>query len=99
MEFPVIIPLKRPITVDGTTYDTLAFDEPDLGTSIAIEESDSPTDQTLILLSGMSGVDRSVILKIKESDFREITERVLEPYQASVIARGAADAGNGTAAK
>lgn len=38
MDLPVTVPLKRPITVDDTTYDSLTFDEPDLGSQIAFAE-------------------------------------------------------------
>ncbi|TDE34115.1 phage tail assembly protein [Antarcticimicrobium sediminis] len=99
MEYPIEVPLKRPITVDGKTIDKLVFDEPDLGTSIAVEEAKSPAEQTAILLAGMAGIDCSVMLKVKESDFREIGKRVLEPYQAHIAAQQKDDAGNAQAAK
>ena len=99
MEYPIEVTLQRPVTVDGKTIDKLVFDEPDLGTSIAVEEAKSPAEQTAILLAGMAGVDRAVMLNVKESDFREIGKRVLEPYQAHVAAQQGSDAGNGKPAK
>lgn len=99
MDYPIEVTLKRPITVDGKTIDKMVFDEPDLGTSIAVEEARTPAEQTAILLAGMAGVDRSVMLKVKESDFREIGKLVLEPYQAHIAAQQGADAGNGQPAK
>ncbi|WPZ23097.1 phage tail assembly protein [Sulfitobacter faviae] len=99
MEYPIEVPLKRPVEVDGKTIDKLSFDEPDLATSIAVEEAQSPALQTATLLAGMAGVDRSVMLKVKESDFREIGRLVLRPYQAHVAAQQGSDAGNGQPAK
>ena len=99
MDYPIEVSLSRPVTVDGKTIDKLVFDEPDLGTSIAVEEAKSPAEQTAILLAGMAGVDRAVMLKVKESDFREIGKRVLKPYQAYVAAQQGSDAGNGKPAK
>lgn len=101
MDYPIEVVLQRPVTIDGKTIDKLVFDEPDLGTSIAVEEAKTPAAQTATLLAGMAGVDRAVLLKVKESDFREIGKRVLEPYQAHVKARAGAGAetGNVEAAK
>ena len=99
MEYPIEVTLQRPVTVDGKTIDKLVFDEPDLGTSIAVEEAKSPAEQTAVLLAGMAGVDRSVMLKVKESDFREIGKRVLTPYQAHVAAQQESASGNGKPAK
>lgn len=99
MDYPIEVGLKRPVTVDGQTHDKLVFDEPDLGTSIAVEEAKSSAEQTVLLLAGMAGVDRSVMMKVKESDFREIGKRVLEPYQAQIAAQQGSDAGNGEMAK
>lgn len=84
MEFPVEVPLKRPITLGDDIYPALMFDEPDLGLNIAVAEAKNVMDQTVILLAGMAGVDRDVILKLKESDYRTVEARVLVPYQASV---------------
>ncbi len=89
MEYPIEVALKRPVTVKGRTYDKLTFDEPDLGTSIAVEEANLPAEQVVVLLAGMAGVDRAVMAKVKESDFREISKRVLEPYKAQVAANQA----------
>jgi len=99
MDYPIEVALTRPITVAGKTIDKLVFDEPDLGTSIAVEEAKTPAEQTAILLAGMAGIDRAVMLKVKESDFREIGKRVLDPYQAHIAAQQEADAGNGQPAK
>ncbi|MBR9651923.1 phage tail assembly protein [Thalassovita aquimarina] len=99
MDYPIEVQLKRPVTVDGQTHDKLVFDEPDLGTSIAVEEGKTPGEQTVILLAGMAGVDLDVMKKVKESDFREIGKRVLEPYQAHVAAQAGTEAGNGEPAK
>lgn len=99
MDYPIEVSLSRPVTIDGKTIGKLVFDEPDLGTSIAVEEATSPAEQTAILLAGMAGVDKAVMLKVKESDFREIGRRVLKPYQAHVAAQQGSDAGNGSAAK
>lgn len=95
MEYPITVPLGRLITVGEVTYSELVFDEPDLGTSIAVEEAETSGQQTLILLAGMAGVSLDVIRKVKESDFRLIGERVLNPYQEEVRARMKGDAGNG----
>lgn len=95
MDYPVEVTLKRPVTVEGRTYDKLSFDEPDLGTGIAVEEARSRAEQTVILLAGMAGVDRAVILKVRESDYREIGKRVLDPYQAHITAQTGEDVGNG----
>lgn len=38
MDLPIEVSLKRPLVVDGQTYDTLWFDEPDLDTQIAYAE-------------------------------------------------------------
>lgn len=91
MEYPITVTLGRPITHDGSQIDTLVFDEPDLGTSIAVEEADGLGTQTAILLAGMAGIDKAIMLKVKESDYREIGKRVLEPYQAHVQSLVAAD--------
>ena len=99
MDYPIEVALKRPVTVGGKTIDKLVFDEPDLGTTIAVEEAGSAAEQTAVLLAGMAGVDRAVMLKVKESDFREISKRVLEPYQAHVMAERGAEPGNGVAAE
>ncbi len=97
MDYPIEVPLKRPVTVDGKTIDKLLFDEPDLGTMIAVEEETTLARQSIALLAGMAGVDRTVLLKVKGSDYSEIQRRVLDPYQASLDAEP--DAGNGKAAK
>lgn len=99
MDYPIEVTLKRPVTHEGTTIDKLVFDEPDLGTSIAVEEEQSPAEQTVILLAGMADVDRAVILKIKESDYREIGKRVLHPYQSFIESQMKAEEGNEKAAK
>lgn len=99
MDYPIEVTLTRPVTVDGKTIDKLVFDEPDLGTSIAVEEAKSPAEQTAILLAGMAGVDRAVMLKVKESDFREIGRLVLQPYQEHVAATRGAEAGNAPTGK
>lgn len=103
MDFPVNIPLKRPIIMGGETHSALSFDEPDLGTNLAVEEANTPGEQTILLLAGMAGVDRSVIVKVKDSDFEQIAARVLEPYQemqlAKIKARGGPAPGNGEKAK
>lgn len=99
MNYPIEVILQRPVTIDGKVIDKLVFDEPDLGTSIAVEEAKSPAEQTAILLAGMAGVDRAVMLKVKESDFREIGKRVLEPYQAHVAAQSGSAVGNGKPAR
>ena len=38
MDLPIEVPLTRPVTVDGQTYDKLTFDEPDLDAQIAYAE-------------------------------------------------------------
>ncbi|TRD16975.1 hypothetical protein [Palleronia caenipelagi] len=92
MDFPIELTLKRPVSFEGRTIDKLVFDEPDLGTSIAVEEAGTPALQTAVLLAGMAGVEKALILKVKESDFREIRRTVLVPYNAHVAAE--AEAGN-----
>lgn len=99
MDYPIEVALTRPVTVDGKTIDKLVFDEPDLGTSIAVEEAKSPAEQTAILLAGMAGVDRAVMMKVKESDFREIGRLVLQPYQEHIAATGGAEVGNALTGK
>ena len=103
MDFPVEITLKRPITVDEETHTKLVFDEPDFGTNIAVEEAEKPAEQSVLLLAGMAGVDRAVILKIKNQDYPQIEERVLGPYQAHMKAqmksRAGKSSGNGAKAK
>ena len=100
MDYPITIPLGRSIEVDGQTFHDLKFDEPDLGTSIAVEEAESAHEQTVLLLAGMADVDRTVILKLKESDYRTIHAKVLEPYQAQITAQNAgATVGNETPPK
>lgn len=94
MDFPIEIPLQRPVTLGDKTYEKLVFDEPDLATSIAVEEETSPSRQTAALMAGMAGVDKPVILKVKECDLREIFARVLEPYQEQVTARNGTEVGN-----
>ncbi|MFV0384875.1 hypothetical protein [Paracoccus sp. (in: a-proteobacteria)] len=98
MDYPIEVILRRPVTIDGRTFDRLVFDEPDLGTSIAVEEAKSHAEQTVILLAGMADVDRKVILGVKESDFRDISRCVLEPYQAHVTGQQH-DAGNEPSAR
>lgn len=95
MDFPIDVPLKRPVVIGEETFSRLTFDEPDLGTTIAVEEQETPWDQTVVLLAGMAGVSRDVLLKVKESDFGEITKRVLAPYQEHIKSLGQ-EAGNGT---
>ena len=94
MEFPIDITLQRPVTVDGKTYNKLSFDEPDLGTSLDVEEAKRPQDQTLILLAGMAEVSVAVIRKLKERDFMAVRDRVLDPYQKETHERMQAAAGN-----
>jgi len=38
MDLPIEVPLTRPVTVDGQTYEKLTFDEPDLDAQIAYAE-------------------------------------------------------------
>jgi hypothetical protein len=99
MNFPVTIELKRPIKTVDAEVGHLVFDEPDLGTSIQVEEAESPMDQTLILLAGMAGVSIDLIKRMKESDFRVVTRRVLVPYQQLQLDREKEDqVGNEAAA-
>lgn len=97
MEYPIEVTLQRPVTVDGKTIDKLVFDEPDLGTMIAVEEEETLARQTVALLAGMADIDRAVLLKVKDSDYAKIRQRVLDPYQKSLDA--GVDAGNEEAAK
>lgn len=94
MQYPITVTLQRPVTVNGKTIERLEFDEPDMGTSIAVEEARTPGAQTAALLAGMAGVDLAVIHKVKERDFHEIERLVLEPYQADVAARRGEASGN-----
>lgn len=99
MQYPINVKLQRPIKDGDETIEELNFDEPDLGTSLAVEDAEKPSEQTVILLSGMAGVSRELFLKVKETDFRVIGERVLAPYQAE-MAKLAKDAeGNGKPAR
>lgn len=97
MDYPIEVRLQRPVTLDGKTIDTLVFDEPDLGTMIAVEEEETPVGQTIALLVGMAGIERAVLLKVKGSDYSKILKQVVDPYHQSLD--GTADAGNGAAAK
>lgn len=95
MEYPIKIDLQRPVTVDGNTTTQLVFDEPDLRTSIAVEEAPTRGAQTLELLAGMAGVSIEIIGRVKESDYTQIRRRVLDPYQAHIAASHDAELGNG----
>ena len=97
MKYPVEIKLMRPVTVDGKTFAALVFDEPDLGTMIAVEEADTNIEKTTALLMGMADVSRSVMLKVKGADFQEITKRVLEPYNAEQAEKHGVASGNAEA--
>lgn len=102
MDYPVEINLKRPITVNDVQHTKLVFDEPDFGTNIAVEEAESYAEQTVLLLAGMAGVSREVILKVKNTDMEQVQDRVLSPYQAEMQARVAErgeKAGNAKKAK
>ncbi|WP_068305274.1 phage tail assembly protein [Pararhodobacter sp. CCB-MM2] len=94
MDYPIEVTLKRPVVIGDQTYATLSFDEPDLATSLAVDEAKTGARQTVVLLAGMAGVPEAVILKIKESDYREIGKRVLDPYQKDVRARMGESSGN-----
>lgn len=94
MDYPIEVQLKRPVTVEDKTYDKLVFDEPDVGTSIAVEEAKSAGQQTLILLAGMAGVSLDVISKLKETDFKTVGKLVLEPRQKELMAERDAELGN-----
>lgn len=98
MDFPVTVNLKRPLSVGDQDIKSLTFDEPDLGTSIEVEEAKTPWGQTVILLAGMAGVSVEAIKRVKESDYREITRLVLDPYQQLQKDRAAEDAASGNVA-
>ena len=76
MEYPIEIALKRPVMIEGVEYAALRFDEPDVATSIAVSQAETPEEQTVVLLAGMAEVDRAVILKLKKRDFDEIQRRL-----------------------
>ena len=87
MKLPHTIDLNKPITIGDVTHKSLTFDEPDLRTSIAVEEvGEDAMQQTIKLLAGMAEVDDDVILRIKASDWDRVTNEVLNPYQAMVQA-------------
>lgn len=98
MDFPITVPLKRKITVGEDVFEELIFDEPDLQTTIDVEEAEKDSDKTVLLLAGMASVDRAVILKIKESDFRRVSEKVIDPYQDHVNSQAGGNLGNDTQA-
>jgi hypothetical protein len=97
MDYPIEVTLQSPVTIDGETIDKLVFDEPDLGTMIAVEEEETLAHQTVALLAGMAGIERAVLLKVKGSDYAKIRQRVVDPYHESLNA--GTDVGNGEAAK
>ena len=97
MDYPIEITLQRPVNVDGKQIDKLVFDEPDLGTMIAVEEETTLARQTVALLAGMASIDRSALLMVKGCDYAEIRKRVVDPYHDSLD--DGEDAGNGEAAK
>ncbi len=99
MDYPIKVTLSRPITVKDQEHKALAFDEPDLGTVIAVEEAETAGEQTILLLAGMADVDVAVIKKIKERDFETINREVLKPYREANSGKEAgADVGNEPAA-
>lgn len=82
MDLPIEVPLTRPVTVDGQTYDTLQFDEPDLAAQIAYAEleatfSNPPTPidaarVNLFWIARLADVPEVVAGKIKDSDLEAV---------------------------
>lgn len=98
MEYPIEVQLKRPIKDGDQVIDKLVFDEPDVGLSIEVTAIENPLEQTIVLLSGMAELPRDLFLKMKESDYVVVRERVLKPYNAQFQTQAEGDEGNDLAA-
>lgn len=86
MDLPIEVPLKRPIVLDGQTYDKLTVDEPDLNMQIAYAEletgfSDPPTPVdavrvNLFWISNLAEIPEKVAVKIKDTDLAAVMAAV-----------------------
>ena len=104
MEYPIEVPLSRPIKVDGDEYDKLVFDEMDVGAQVDFEDmldgfEDPPTSKeqrktTLFLIARMADVPEAVVRKVKQSDFPAI-EKVL----TAIMEEGKEKVGSGNGEK
>ncbi len=82
MDFPIDVPLKRPIVVGDKTYEKLSFDEPDLAAQIAYAELEatfsdppSPIDAArvnLFWIARLADIPEAVAGKIKDSDLEAV---------------------------
>ncbi len=86
--FPIIVPLKRPIKHGEAVFDTLEFDEPDIGLQIELMDyhdrnqiPNPPSNADLLrvslhYISKFANVPEEVASKIKESDMDAVNAAV-----------------------